>query len=110
MATFVDEIRKEYTRKVTFEDVINEIKHHVSFTYDILKVKGFSSSIWVGFDAYLKDSIPDMDWKIDKFGTHTLFIPASSGIDIQDVLSWFERQGFDYTENESGFMAWWIKF
>lgn len=45
MATFVDEIRKEYTRKVTFEDVINEIKHHVSFTYDILKVKGFSSSI-----------------------------------------------------------------
>ena len=110
MATFVDEIRQEYTKKVTFEDVINEIKHHVSFTYDILKVKGFSSSIWVGFDACLKDYVPDMGWKINEYGTHTLYIPISSGIDIQDVFSWFEHQGFDYTENESGFMAWRIKF
>ena len=39
MATFVDEIRQEYAKKVTFEDVINAIKNHVSFTYDILKVK-----------------------------------------------------------------------
>ena len=110
MATFVDEIRKEYTKKVTFEDVINEIKHHVSLTYDLLKVNGFSSSIWVGFAACLKESVPDMEWKIDKYGTHTLIIPASSGIDIQGVFSWFDHQGFDYTENESGFMAWRIKF
>ena len=110
MATFVDEIRKKYTKKVTFEDVINEIKDHVSFTYDILKVKGFSSSIWVGFDACLKEGVPDMEWKIDKYGTHTLIIPASSGIDIQGVFSWFDHQGFDYTKNESGFMAWRIKF
>ena len=110
MATFVDEIRKEYTKKVTFEDVINEIKDHVSFTYDILKVKGFSSSIWVGFDACLKESVPDMERKIDKYGTHTISMPASSGIDIQGGFSWFDHEGFDYTENESGFMAWRIKF
>ena len=109
MATFVDEIRKEYTKIVTFEDVINEIKNHVSSTYEVLENKGFSY-IWVGFDACLKDSVPDMEWKIDKYGTHTLIIPASSGIDIQGVFSWFDHQGFDYTENESGFMAWRIKF
>ena len=110
MATFVDEIRQEYTKKVTFEDVINEIKHHVSFTYKILKCRGFASSIWVGFDACLKDGVPNMDWKIDGNETHTPYIPTSSGIDIQGVFSWFEHQGFDYTENESGFMAWRIKF
>ena len=110
MATFVDKIRKKYAKKVTFEDVINEIKTHVSFTYEVLEIKGFTSSIWVGFDACLKEGVPDMGWKIDSFGTHTLFIPASSGIDIQDVRRWFSHQGFVYTHNESDFMAWRITF
>lgn len=110
MATFVDEIRKKYAKKVTFEDVINEIEEHVSITYEVLEIKGFTSSIWVGFDVCLKEGVPDMEWKIDKYGTHTLFIPASSGIDIQDIHTWFDHQGFVYTDNECHFMAWRIKF
>lgn len=110
MATFVDVIRKKYTKKVTFEDVINEIKKHVSFIYEELEKEGFSSSVWVGFDACLKESVPNMVWKIDKFGTHTLFIPVSSGINIKDVFSWFDHQGFVFTANECDIMTWRIKF
>ena len=109
--TFTEEIKAKYASKITVEDVISEIKKHVSETYEVLKNNGFTSN-WVGFDVHTNSGVPTLVWEIDKDGTHHLLVPTSCGVDLQDIYQWFNNQGFVYCVNNviSNIMAYRIQF
>ena len=109
--TFAEEIREEYSTKITVEDVINEIKKHVTETYKELEKKGFSSD-WVGFDVHTNHGVPKMVWEIDKDGTHQLLVPSLCGPNLQHIYHWFDEQGFTYCVSNtiSNVMAFRIEF
>ena len=109
--TFAEEIREKYSTKITVEDVINEIKKHVTETYEELEKKGFSSD-WVAFDVHTNHCVTKMVWEIDKNGTHQLLVPSLCGVNLQDIYHWFNEQGFAYCAKDfiNKVMAYIIEF
>ena len=109
--TFTEQIKAKYASKITVDDVINEIKKHVTETYEELEKKGFSSD-WVAFDVHTNHCVPKMVWEIDKNGTHQLLVPSLCGVNLQDIYHWLDKQGFAYCVKDfrTKVMAYIIEF